>query len=76
MLLWQGVLRSQELSADQDVIPARLGIGWVDGYIYKRWHQHTWTTEDEGGKIHLGEKSMGGPFVETGIIITASLFRE
>lgn len=48
MLLWQGVLRSQELSADQDVIPARLGIGWVDGYIYKRWHQHTWTTEDEG----------------------------
>lgn len=48
MLLWQGVVRSQELSADQDVIPARLGIGWVDGYIYKRWHQHTWTTEDEG----------------------------
>jgi len=48
MLLWQGVVRSQELCADQDVIPARLGIGWVDGYIYKRWHQHTWTTEDEG----------------------------
>ena len=48
MLLWQGVVRSQELSADQDVIPSRLGIGWVDGYIYKRWHQHTWTTEDEG----------------------------
>ena len=20
----------------------------VDGYIYKRWHQHTWTTEDDG----------------------------
>ncbi len=33
MLLWQGVVRSQELCADQDVIPARLGIGWVDGYI-------------------------------------------
>lgn len=48
MLLWNGVVRSQELCADQDVIPARLGIGWVDGYIYKRWHQHTWTTEDEG----------------------------
>lgn len=48
MLQWNGVVRSQELSADQDVIPARLGIGWVDGYIYKRWHQHTWTTEDDG----------------------------
>lgn len=48
MLLWNGVVRSQELCADQDVIPARLGIGWVDGYIYKRWHQHTWTTEDDG----------------------------
>jgi hypothetical protein len=48
MLLWNGVVRSQELCADQDVIPARLGIGWVDGYIYKRWHQHVWTTEDDG----------------------------
>ena len=48
MLLWNGVVRSEELCADQDVIPARLGIGWVDGYIYKRWHQHVWTTEDDG----------------------------
>lgn len=48
MLLWNGIVRSQELSADQDVLPARLGIGWVDGYAYKRWHQHTWTTEDDG----------------------------
>jgi hypothetical protein len=48
MLLWNGVVRSQELSADQDMIPARQGIGWVDGYIYKRWHQHNWTTEDDG----------------------------
>lgn len=48
MLLWNGIVRSQELCADQDVIPARLGIGWVDGYIYKRWHQHVWTTEDDG----------------------------
>lgn len=48
LLQWNGVVRSQELSADQDVIPARLGIGWVDGYIYKRWHEHTWTTEDDG----------------------------
>lgn len=48
MLLWDGVVRSQELCADQDVIPARDGVGWVDGYIYKRWHQHKWTTEDDG----------------------------
>lgn len=48
MLLWNGVVRTQELSADQDVIPARIGIGWIDGYIYKRWHQHTWTTNDDG----------------------------
>ncbi len=46
-LLWQGVVRAQELTADEDVIPARLGIGWVDGYIYKRMHQHTWTSEDD-----------------------------
>lgn len=48
LLQWNGVVRSQELCADQDVIPARDGTGWVDGYIYKRWHQHTWTTEDDG----------------------------
>ncbi len=48
MLDWNGVVRSQELTADQDVIPARLGVGWVDGFIYKRQHQHTWTTEDDG----------------------------
>jgi starch-binding outer membrane protein, SusD/RagB family len=48
MLLWNGVVRTQELSADQDVIPARIGIGWLDGYIYKRWHQHTWTSNDDG----------------------------
>lgn len=41
LLQWNGVVRSQELCADQDVIPARDGTGWVDGYIYKRWHQHT-----------------------------------
>ena len=59
MLLWQGVVRTQELSADQDVIPARLGIGWVDGYIYKRWHQHTWTSEDEG-MINGWERTFDG----------------
>lgn len=46
MLQWNGVVRGQELCADQDVIPAR-GNGWVDGGVYKRWHQHAWTTDDE-----------------------------
>jgi starch-binding outer membrane protein, SusD/RagB family len=45
MLLWNGVVRGQELCADQDVIPARPN-GWVDGGIYKRWHQHNWTIDD------------------------------
>lgn len=48
LLQWNGVVRAQELCADEDVIPARQGIGWVDGYIYKRWHQHVWTSEDDG----------------------------
>ena len=46
MLLWNGVVRGQELCADEDVIPARPN-GWVDGGIYKRWHQHVWTTDDD-----------------------------
>lgn len=45
LLLWNGVVRGQELCADHDVIPARPN-GWVDGGIYKRWHQHSWTTDD------------------------------
>jgi len=48
MLLWNGVVRAQELPADQDVLPARTGIGWVDGYAYKRMHEHTWTSNDDG----------------------------
>lgn len=46
LLLWNGVVRGQELCADQDIIPARPN-GWVDGGIYKRWHQHKWTTDDD-----------------------------
>ena len=33
---------------DKDVLPARTGIGWVDGYVYKRMHEHTWTSSDDG----------------------------
>lgn len=45
LLLWNGVLRGQQNCADLEVTPARPN-GWVDGGIYKRWHQHTWTVED------------------------------
>ncbi|MCE5331176.1 MAG: RagB/SusD family nutrient uptake outer membrane protein [Bacteroidales bacterium] len=45
MLKGSGVFLVQMLPADQDVIPARPN-GWVDGGVYKRMHQHTWTTED------------------------------
>lgn len=45
-LLWNGVARAEMLSADEDVIPARPN-GWVDGGVYKRMHQHKWTSEDD-----------------------------
>jgi len=46
LLLWNGVARAQMLPSDQDVIPARPN-GWVDGGIYKRMHQHKWTSEED-----------------------------
>lgn len=46
LMQWNGVIRGQQNSADQDVTPARPN-GWVDGGIYKRWHQHLWTIEDD-----------------------------
>ncbi|AGB29460.1 RagB/SusD family protein [Prevotella dentalis DSM 3688] len=46
MLLWNGVARAEMLCTDQDVIPARPN-GWVDGGVYKRMHQHKWTSEDD-----------------------------
>ncbi len=46
MLLWNGVARAQMLSTDEDIIPARPN-GWVDGGVYKRMHQHKWTSEDD-----------------------------
>ncbi len=46
MLDWNGIWRTQEVSADQVVIPARPN-GWVDGGIYRRLHQHSWTPEDD-----------------------------
>ncbi len=46
LLLWNGVARAQMLPADEDVLPARPN-GWVDGGVYKRMHQHKWTSEDD-----------------------------
>lgn len=46
LLWWNGVARAQEASADQLVIPARPN-GWVDGGIYRRMHEHKWTSEDD-----------------------------
>lgn len=46
LLLWNGLWRVQEVGADEVVIPARPN-GWVDGGIYRRIHEHTWTTDDD-----------------------------
>lgn len=46
LLLWNGVWRSQEVTADEIVIPGRPN-GWVDGGVYKRLHQHDWYKEDD-----------------------------
>lgn len=46
LLEWNGYWRAQEVGADQVVIPARPN-GWVDGGIYRRLHEHKWTTDDD-----------------------------
>lgn len=46
LLEWNGIWRTQEVTGDQIVIPARPN-GWVDGGIYRRMHQHSWTPEDD-----------------------------
>lgn len=46
MFLWNGIWRTQEVTADEIVIPARPN-GWVDGGVYKRLHQHKWTADDD-----------------------------
>ncbi|MDW7694119.1 RagB/SusD family nutrient uptake outer membrane protein [Flammeovirgaceae bacterium SG7u.111] len=46
VLEWNGYWRVQEVSADQVVIPARPN-GWVDGGVYRRLHEHKWTSDDD-----------------------------
>jgi hypothetical protein len=46
LLLWNGYWRCNEVGADEIVIPARPN-GWVDGGIFRRIHEHTFTTDDD-----------------------------
>ena len=40
------IWRTNEISADETVIPERPN-GWVDGGIYQRVHYHKWTTSED-----------------------------
>jgi len=40
------VWRTNEISADETVIPQRPN-GWVDGGIYQRMHYHKWTSDED-----------------------------
>ncbi len=40
------IWRTNEISADETVIPERPN-GWVDGGIYQRMHYHTWTPDED-----------------------------
>ena len=46
LLQWNTVYRAQEVSGDEMLTPARPN-GWVDGGVYRRIHEHKWTTEDD-----------------------------
>jgi hypothetical protein len=46
LLEWNTVYRAQEVTADEMLTPARPN-GWVDGGVYRRLHEHKWTTDDD-----------------------------
>lgn len=46
LLQWNTVYRAQEVSGDEMLTPARPN-GWIDGGVYRRIHEHKWTTEDD-----------------------------
>ena len=46
LLEWNGIWRTQEVTADGFIIPGRPN-GWVDGGVYKRLHQHEWFADDD-----------------------------
>ena len=45
LLLWNGLWRTQETGADQNVIPKRPN-GWVDAGEFRRMHEHSWVDTD------------------------------
>lgn len=46
LLQWNGVYRADETAGDELLTPARPN-GWVDGGVYRRIHEHKWTTDDD-----------------------------
>lgn len=46
LLEWNTLYRAQEVSSDEILTPARPN-GWVDGGVYRRIHEHKWTTDDD-----------------------------
>ncbi len=46
LLQWNTLYRAQEVSGDEMLTPARPN-GWVDGGVYRRIHEHRWTTDDD-----------------------------
>lgn len=45
LLLWNGLWRTQEIGADEIVIPKRPN-GWVDAGEFRRMHEHKWVDTD------------------------------
>ena len=52
------IFRTNEISSDETVIPARPN-GWVDGGIYRRMHEHKWTP-DEANCTQIWNQAYGG----------------
>jgi hypothetical protein len=46
LLQWNTLYRAEEITADEMLTPERNG-GWVDGGVYRRLHEHKWTTDDD-----------------------------
>ncbi|MDL2221992.1 RagB/SusD family nutrient uptake outer membrane protein [Parabacteroides sp. OttesenSCG-928-N08] len=46
LLFWNSILRLQEVSSDQSVIPGRPN-GWVDGGVHRLVFEHQWSTDHE-----------------------------
>ena len=62
---WRGLLmggkgwvETQEITADELVFPAR-PYGWVDGGVFRRMHQHTWTTEQDHVNVNWDQAYSG-----------------